>query len=116
MRMANRTSLSVLNAKTRVALLGRIGSAPGDDDAWADFVERYGGKIYGWCRAWGLQEADAQDVTQEVFANLAVRMQQFQYNPDGSFRAWLKTVTYHAWQDYAERQRRPGEGAGGEAV
>jgi RNA polymerase sigma factor (sigma-70 family) len=106
----------VLNGKTCVSLLGRIRSAPEDDDAWADFVERYGGKIYGWCRAWGLQKADAEDVTQDVFANLAVRMQQFRYNPDGSFRAWLKTVTHHAWKDYAERQRRPGRGAGGEVV
>ena len=95
---------------TRVTLLGRLRAAPDDPAAWSEFVAWYGGKIYAWCRAWGLQEADAQDVTQEVFLNLSVRMHDFRYDPSGSFRAWLKTLTHHAWQDYLERQRKAGAG------
>jgi hypothetical protein len=37
-------------------------SNPADPQRWEAFVERYGPKIYGWCRQRGLQEADAQDV------------------------------------------------------
>jgi RNA polymerase sigma-70 factor (ECF subfamily) len=99
---------------TRVTLLGRLRAAPGDPATWGEFVEWYGRKIYAWCRAWGLQEADAQDVTQDVFLNLSGRMHEFRYDPGGSFRAWLKTVTHHAWQDYLARQRKPGRGGGGE--
>ena len=101
---------------TRVTLLGRLRAAPDDPAAWSEFVAWYGGKIYAWCRAWGLQEADAQDVTQEVFLNLSVRMHDFRYDPRGSFRAWLKTLTHHAWRDYLEKQRRPGRGSGSESV
>jgi RNA polymerase sigma factor (sigma-70 family) len=101
---------------TRVTLLGRLRAAPDDPAAWSEFVEWYGGKIYAWCRAWGLQEADAQDVTQEVFLNLSVRMHHFRYDPRGSFRAWLKTLTRHAWQDYLEKQRRLGRGSGSDSV
>src|ERR1700729_753942 len=101
---------------TRVTLLGRLRATPNDPAAWSEFVEWYGRKIYAWCRAWGLQEADAQDVTQEVFVNLSVRMRDFRYGPQGSFRAWLKTITHHAWQDYLAKQRKPGRGRGGDAA
>jgi RNA polymerase sigma-70 factor (ECF subfamily) len=91
-------------------------TAPDDPATWSEFVEWYGRKIYVWCRAWGLQEADAQDVTQEVFLNLSVRMHAFRYDPQGSFRAWLKTLTHHAWQDYLARQQRPGPGSRSESA
>jgi RNA polymerase sigma-70 factor (ECF subfamily) len=103
-------------SETRVTLLGRLRAAPSDPEAWSEFVEWYGQRIYGWCRNWGLQEADARDVTQEVFLKLTARMRDFSYDPNGSFRAWLKTVSHHAWQDYLAKQRRPGQGSGSAAV
>ena len=99
-------------SNTRVTLLGRLIAAPNDPAAWSEFTEWYGRKIYVWCRAWGLQEADAQDVSQEVFLIVSVRMHSFRYDPQGSFRAWLKTVTLNAWRDYLARQRKPGRGSG----
>ena len=101
---------------TRVTLLERLMTVPDDPATWADFAEWSGRRIYAWCLAWGLQEADAQDVTQEVFLNLSVRMQNFHYDPKGSFRAWLKTLTHHAWHDYLERQRKPGRGTGSDTA
>jgi RNA polymerase sigma-70 factor (ECF subfamily) len=85
---------------------------PADQGAWAEFAERYGRKIYGWCRYWGLQEADAEDVTQDVLLRLARKLQDFTYDPARSFRAWLKTVTHHAWRDFAGGLNRPGVGSG----
>jgi len=101
---------------TRVTLIGRLIASPNDPAAWSEFVEWYGRKIYVWCKAWGLQEADAQDVTQEVFLNLSVRMHHFRYDPRGSFRAWLKAVTHNAWQDYLASQLKPGRGSGRESA
>ncbi len=93
---------------TSPTLLGRLGRVPTDQAAWGEFAERYGAKIYGWCRGWHLQEADAEDVTQEVLAKLSQKMQSFAYDPARSFRAWLKTVVHHAWRDFlAGRARRP---------
>jgi RNA polymerase sigma-70 factor (ECF subfamily) len=103
---------SAEDSGTRVSLLGRLRRNPGDPAAWQEFVGHYGGKIYGWCRKWNLQEADAQDVTQNVLLRLSQKMSAFQYDPTRSFRAWLKTLTHHAWSDFLETRRRPGLGSG----
>jgi RNA polymerase sigma-70 factor (ECF subfamily) len=100
------------NSQTRITLLQRLRHDPADPQAWAEFVEQYGGKVLGWCRAWGLQEADAQDVTQTVLLKLAVRMRDFAYDPDRSFRAWLKTVARHAWMAFVDGRGQAGVGSG----
>jgi RNA polymerase sigma-70 factor (ECF subfamily) len=92
--------------------LGRLRQAPADQSAWAEFVDRYGRKIYGWCRQWGLQDADAQDVTQMVLARLADKMRAFAYDPTRSFRGWLRTLAHHAWSDFATDRRRAATGSG----
>jgi RNA polymerase sigma-70 factor (ECF subfamily) len=99
---------------TRVTLLGRLRATPDDPEVWSEFVDWYGRNIHAWCRSWGLQESDAQDVTQEVFLNLSVQMHGFRYDPNGSFRAWLKTLTRRAWQVYVVKQRKAGRGSGDE--
>jgi RNA polymerase sigma-70 factor (ECF subfamily) len=104
------------NLPTSPTLLGRLGRVPTDQAAWGDFAARYGCKIYGWCRQWGLQEADAEDVTQQVLLKLAHKMRTFTYDPSKSFRAWLKTVTHHAWRDFVEGRDRPGAGSGDTGV
>jgi DNA-directed RNA polymerase specialized sigma24 family protein len=58
------------NSGTSTSLLVRLQQAPADQAAWAEFVRRYGTRIHGWCRHWGLQEADAQEVSQEVLLKL----------------------------------------------
>jgi RNA polymerase sigma-70 factor (ECF subfamily) len=103
-------------SRTSVTLLGRLGQNPADPAAWEAFVARYGPKIYGWCRHWGLQQADAEDVTQEVLLTLARKMATFTYDPTRSFRAWLKTVAQHAWSDFRDRCQRAGRGSGDSQV
>ena len=77
----------------------RLRQFPWNTEAWDRFVELYRPKIYGWCRAWGLQEADAEDVAQDVIAKLTQKMASFQYDQTRCFRAWLKTITQHALSD-----------------
>jgi RNA polymerase sigma factor (sigma-70 family) len=101
---------------TRVTLLDRLRLEPADPGHWAEFVDVYGGRVYAWCRRWGLQEADARDVTQIVLLKLAGRMRDFAYDPGKSFRAWLKTVAHHAWRDFVEARDRPGRGSGDSQV
>lgn len=104
------------DSQTRVTLLGRLRHEPTNEAAWSEFVTHYGGKILGWCRKWGLQEADAQDVTQTVLLKLAQKMREFTYDPSRSFRAWLKTIAHHAWSDFLESRQRPGLGSGDSQV
>ncbi len=99
-------------ARTSITLLGRLRDTPTDASAWGEFVDRYGPKILAWCRKRGLQDADAQDVTQVVLLKLAGAMRTFNYDPSRSFRAWLKTLTHNAWHDYVEGPNRHGKGSG----
>src|SRR5215475_11496667 len=104
-----------VESKTSATLLARLRQVPADQAAWVQFTERYGRKIYAWCRQWNLQEADAEDLTQDVLLKLAEKMQTFVYDPAKSFRAWLKTVTRHAWSD-SWSGRKAAVGAGGSQV
>jgi len=104
------------DSMTRVTLLGRLRRDPTNQTIWSEFVDHYGPKIFLWCRKWSLQEADAQDVTQNVLLKLADKMRTFHYDPSRSFRAWLKTLTHHAWSDYLESRQRPGLGSGDSRV
>jgi RNA polymerase sigma factor (sigma-70 family) len=87
-------------SRTRATLLERLyRSGAADTAAWREFVDIYGRQIYKWCRHWQLQDTDAEDVTQQVLLQLLSKMKEFVYDPQRSFRAWLKTVTHHAWQN-----------------
>jgi RNA polymerase sigma-70 factor (ECF subfamily) len=98
------------DSQTSLSLMDLLRRSPKDAGAWDRFVRRYRPKIYGWCRARGLQEADAEDVAQDVIAILTRKMASFQYDPSRRFHAWLKTITYHALSDLiASRCRAIGD-------
>src|SRR5690242_3269327 len=103
-------------SKTSPTLLGRLRDSPADPGAWNAFVERYGRKVYAWCRRWGLQEADAQDVTQNVLLELARQMRGFEYRPGGSFRGWLKTVAHRGWCGFLSGRQAVFAGRGDAAL
>ena len=95
---------------TSITLLERLQNNPGDPRAWSLFVERYQPRIRQWCLNWGMQDCDADDVTQEVLLKLLDAIRKFHYDPARSFRAWLKTVTQHALSDFvATRRKHPGQ-------
>jgi RNA polymerase sigma-70 factor (ECF subfamily) len=97
---------------TSATLLGRLRQVTTDQEAWAEFVRRYGRLIYQWCRRWRLPEAEAEEVTQAVLVRLVERLRTFDYDPRSSFRAYLKTLTHYAWCDFLESRRRPDAGSG----
>lgn len=80
---------------------------PQNADAWHEFVERYRSPIIQFCRSqFGIQEALAEDVAQNVLVKLITSIQKFRIEPTGSFRGWLKTVTKHAVIDVLAIERR----------
>jgi RNA polymerase sigma factor (sigma-70 family) len=89
-------------------LLARLRHDPSNEAAWDEFVEQYGRHIYRWCRQWRLQDADAEDVAQEILLKLARKLRDFAYDPESSFRGWLKTVAHHAWRDFVDGRERAG--------
>lgn len=92
---------------TSETLLGRLRQSPNDPEAWDRFVACYGPRILGWCKQWRLQEADAEDVTQDVLLRLARKMGAFAYDSTRSFRGWLRTLTHHAYSDFLAERARP---------
>jgi RNA polymerase sigma-70 factor (ECF subfamily) len=97
---------------TRVTLLTQLRRDPSDQAGWDEFVERYGRHIYRWCRQWNLQDADAEDVAQDILMKLTQKLRGFAYDPSRSFRGWLKTVAHHAWRDFDDSRRHAGHAAG----
>jgi RNA polymerase sigma-70 factor (ECF subfamily) len=87
---------------TSVSLLDRL-RQPGEQDAWTRFVLLYTPLLYAWTHRLGLQDPDAADLVQDVFAMLVQKLPEFQYDRQKSFRGWLRTVTLNKWRDRGRR-------------
>jgi RNA polymerase sigma-70 factor (ECF subfamily) len=101
---------------TSPTLLGRLRSLPNDQAAWHEFVDRYGPRVFAWCRHWNLSAEDAEDVTQNVLLRLAKQLRTFVYDPSASFRGWLRTLTQHALADFLAHGRKPDRASGSDEV
>jgi RNA polymerase sigma-70 factor (ECF subfamily) len=88
---------------TPASLLLRL-HQPGATKAWDEFVELYSPLLLHWARRTGLQEADATDLVQDVFAVLVRKLPEFQYDPAKGFRNWLRTVLLNKWRERLRRQ------------
>lgn len=91
-------------APTSTSLLRRVKAhAP---EAWQRLADLYGPMVYGWCRRSGLQGEDAADIVQEVFSAVATHVAGFRgQRRQGSFRAWLRTITRNKIRDAIRRER-----------
>jgi RNA polymerase sigma-70 factor (ECF subfamily) len=85
---------------TRASLLHALTNHPGDDHAWDEFVRIYSSAILGWCRARGLQAADAEDVAQTVLVRFWRQSARFDYDPARRFRHYLKRIVTTALADW----------------
>ena len=96
---------------TQASLLLRLKNLQ-DQQAWAEFAEKYTPWIYQWwCRRKGLQDADSQEVVQEVLRKLARAMPRFEYDPSkGRFRDWLARIIMNALNDHWRQLQRRGQG------
>jgi RNA polymerase sigma-70 factor (ECF subfamily) len=71
------------------------------------FADTYTPLIYRYCQQRGLQAADAADVTQEVLAQVARSISNYDYQPErGRFRNWLGTVTRNKIRRFREGKGR----------
>lgn len=66
---------------TRISLILRLPQSA-DAAAWREFVELYEPLVLRFARKRGLQEADAQDLVQRVFASVAGAVDRWQ--PDAA--------------------------------
>ncbi|MEM7313576.1 MAG: sigma-70 family RNA polymerase sigma factor, partial [Planctomycetota bacterium] len=82
-----------MSATTRFSLIARI-KDPEDAVSWGTFVQIYSPFVYSIGRRYGLQDADACDLVQEVMREVAGSIGRFDANSAaGKFRGWLSLVT-----------------------
>jgi RNA polymerase sigma-70 factor (ECF subfamily) len=88
---------------TPVSLLRRLQAAR-ETQSWNRFVRLYTPLIYGWARGQRVGREDAADIVQEVFAVLVRKLPTFQYDENGGFGRWLRTITVNKCRDHLRRQ------------
>jgi RNA polymerase sigma-70 factor (ECF subfamily) len=101
--------------ETSQSLIARIKDLA-DEAAWTEFLAVYRPVVYRMARRRGMQDADAQDVTQRVFLAVAQAISRWEPGPARPpFRAWLVTITRNA-ATKALARRRPDVGSGSSSI
>jgi len=98
---------------TRASLLIRLRN-PSDHEAWVEFVSLYEPAIYRLLRRTGLQDADAREVSQDLFLAVSRNIDRWQLEPGrGSFRGWLRRVTRNLMVSLVRYRRHRPTAVGG---
>jgi RNA polymerase sigma-70 factor, ECF subfamily len=102
--------VSILWPSTRPTLMLGIRDDRNEAD-WSTFLDLYLPIVLNYCRKRGLQEADAQDVTQAVIER--VRKSIHRYDPRvGRFRGWIACIAQNEIKRHHNRWLR-GRAQGG---
>jgi RNA polymerase sigma-70 factor (ECF subfamily) len=99
-----------------MSLLDRLRERKAED--WSRLLALFVPVVYQWGRLAGLQDCDAADVVQEVFAAVHVGLDNFRKDSTrGSFRGWLHGITRNKVCDhFRRRERGPLAEGGSDAV
>jgi RNA polymerase sigma-70 factor, ECF subfamily len=81
--------------ETRSLLLANIQSLE-NREAWTEFVQIYRPVIYRMARRRGMQDADAQDLSQEVLVRVSKAIDRWEPQAGIRFRHWLRKVASNA--------------------
>jgi RNA polymerase sigma-70 factor (ECF subfamily) len=100
---------------TPLSLLERLRAH--DPAAWQRLVGLYRPLVLAWGARAGLNDADAEDVAQEVFVAAAAHLDSFRRDrPGDTFRGWLRAVTRnHILQLFRRNQGRAHAAGGSDA-
>src|SRR5690348_15230258 len=91
---------------TPISLLDRLRRRP-DARSWQELVAIYQPWLRDWLRAHFLQDADVDDVVQEVLTVLVEEMSLFEHNGRrGAFRTWLRGIVVNRLREFQRRTVR----------
>lgn len=100
------TYKSYHDATTRSSVLMAVKNT-GDEAAWARFFDLYAGFVFAIARKKGLVVADADELVQNVFTELAQKMPNFEYDrAKGKFRSYLIGLVNWRVTDFLKAHRR----------
>jgi RNA polymerase sigma factor (sigma-70 family) len=92
------------DGSTNRALLSEVADWE-NQPAWHRFWETYNPMLERWCRGYGLSEEWIDEVCHRIWIELADRMKTFEYDPNRTFRGWLRRLCQSRVLDFL-RQRR----------
>lgn len=78
--------------------------------AWHEFFRRYDALLAKWCRSHSLNAAAVDEIREGVWIELARRMQTFRYDPQKSFRGWLRELCRSRTIDFLRTRQRESRG------
>jgi RNA polymerase sigma-70 factor (ECF subfamily) len=100
------------NQITPLSLLERVRAR--DPEAWRRLVELYRPLVLAWCGRAAVNDADAEDVAQEVFTAAAGALERFHRDrPGDTFRGWLRAITRNEILQLFRRNRGRSQAKGG---
>jgi RNA polymerase sigma-70 factor (ECF subfamily) len=79
-------------------------AARGEEEAFAALVHRHRGWVQRLMRAIVQDEEQAEDLTQEAFCRVYRHLDD--YEPQGSFVAWLKRIAANRAKDFLRKRRK----------
>jgi RNA polymerase sigma-70 factor, ECF subfamily len=93
---------------TSLSLIDRLKVARPEDNDWGRLQGIYLPLIQRWLRRVPGLAAEADDLAQEVFVVVIRELARFERRREGSFQAWLRTITANKAGQYCkQRGRRP---------
>ncbi|MBY0521920.1 MAG: sigma-70 family RNA polymerase sigma factor [Gemmataceae bacterium] len=97
---------------TSLSLLDRVRA--NDPTAWQRLVYLYTPLVVYWCRNWGVDGVDAEDIAQDVFHGVSAGLAKFRHDRTGdTFRGWLRGITRNKLLDHFRRRDHQPQAQGG---
>lgn len=90
---------------TSATLLERLRDRA-DTEAWQRLVDLYSPLLSAWLRRHALQDADVEDLVQEVLLTVAREAPQFEHSGrPGAFRHWLRNILANRLREFWRGRR-----------
>ncbi len=76
----------------------------GDDTAIEELIEIYQDRLFSFFRKLGASQADAEDILQETFVKLVMKISS--YEPNGKFSSYIYKIAKNNWLDFVRKKQR----------
>jgi RNA polymerase sigma-70 factor (ECF subfamily) len=95
-----------MNHDTSLTLLEQL-SNDSDDESWARLVALYSPLLRGWLVRYDIQDADADDLVQDVLLVAIRELPSFRHSQQtGAFRSWLRGILINRLRNFWRKRGR----------